>query len=101
MAVWAAIVLSVVEVIVACTILLGFRHVVGYAFSDVKEFVDYLDDITPLVCLLLTMDCIQAVLSGLFHLHFFSLLFFLSIGQSPLCLSNQYIRKTLVLSSPL
>ncbi|CAA3027109.1 DETOXIFICATION 14-like [Olea europaea subsp. europaea] len=63
-AVWAAIVLSVVEVIVACTILLGFRHVVGYAFSDVKEFVDYLDDITPLVCLLLTMDCIQAVLSG-------------------------------------
>ncbi|XP_022879786.1 protein DETOXIFICATION 3-like [Olea europaea var. sylvestris] len=63
-AVWAAIVLSVVEVIVACTILLCLRHVVGYAFSDVKEVVDYLDDITPLVCLLLTMDCIQAVLSG-------------------------------------
>ncbi|CAI9763549.1 unnamed protein product [Fraxinus pennsylvanica] len=63
-AVWAAIVLSIIEVIVACTILLCFRHVVGYAFSDVKEVADYLDEITPLVCLLLAMDSIQAVLSG-------------------------------------
>ncbi|KAL2504361.1 MATE efflux family protein [Abeliophyllum distichum] len=63
-AVWAAIVLSITEVIVASTILLCFRHVLGYAFSDVKEVVDYLDEMTPLVCLLLSMDCIQAVLSG-------------------------------------
>nr|QBM79489.1 MATE59 [Rehmannia glutinosa] len=62
--VWAANVLSIAEAIVACTILLCCRRFLGYAFSNEKEVVDYLGDMTPFVCLLLAMDCIQAVLSG-------------------------------------
>lgn len=63
--VWAANVLSVAEAIVACTILLRCRNLLGYAFSNEKEVVDHLGEMTPFVCLLLAMDCIQAVLSGL------------------------------------
>ncbi|KAK6125232.1 hypothetical protein DH2020_041032 [Rehmannia glutinosa] len=62
--VWAANVLSIAEAIVACTILLCCRRFLGYAFSNEKEVVDYLGDMTPFVCLLLAMDCVQAVLSG-------------------------------------
>ncbi|KAL0378036.1 UNVERIFIED_CONTAM: protein DETOXIFICATION 14 [Sesamum radiatum] len=62
--VWAANVLSIGEAIVACTILLGCRNLLGYAFSNEKEVVDHLREMTPFVCLLLAMDCIQAVLSG-------------------------------------
>ncbi|XP_020554633.1 protein DETOXIFICATION 14-like [Sesamum indicum] len=62
--VWAANVLSVAEAIVACTILLRCRNLLGYAFSNEKEVADHLGEMTPFVCLLLTMDCIQAVLSG-------------------------------------
>ncbi|KAL0450038.1 UNVERIFIED_CONTAM: protein DETOXIFICATION 14 [Sesamum latifolium] len=62
--VWAANVLSIAEAIVACTILLGCRNLLGYAFSNEKEVVDHLREMTPFVCLLLAMDCIQAVLSG-------------------------------------
>ncbi|KAK4393587.1 protein DETOXIFICATION 8 [Sesamum angolense] len=62
--VWAANVLSIAEAIVACTMLLRCRNLLGYAFSNEKEVVDHLREMTPFVCLLLAMDCIQAVLSG-------------------------------------
>lgn len=52
-------------VIVAATTLLCCRGFLGYAFSDEKEVVDYLKELTPRVCLLVVMDGIQAVLSGL------------------------------------
>lgn len=61
--------LSLAEVIVAATTLLCCRGFVGYAFSDEKEVVDYyLKELTPRVCLLVVMDGIQAVLSGLCRL---------------------------------
>ncbi|KAL3525493.1 hypothetical protein ACH5RR_013865 [Cinchona calisaya] len=63
-AVWAVIVISISEVIIAATTLLCCRRFLGYAFSDEKEVVDYLKELTPLVCLLVVMDGIQAVLSG-------------------------------------
>ncbi|XP_057784048.1 protein DETOXIFICATION 14-like isoform X2 [Salvia miltiorrhiza] len=62
--VYAAGFLSIAEAIVACTFLLSLGNIVGYAFSNEKEVVEYLRDIIPFVCLLLAMDCIQAVLSG-------------------------------------
>ncbi|XP_073065342.1 protein DETOXIFICATION 14-like isoform X2 [Primulina eburnea] len=61
---WSAMVLSLSEAVISCSILLSFRHVFGYAFSNEKEVVNYLQEISPFVCLLLFMDCIQAVLSG-------------------------------------
>lgn len=62
--VYAASFLSILEAILACTLLLGLGNSVGYAFSNEKEVVDYLGELTPFVCLLLAMDCIQCVLSG-------------------------------------
>ncbi|XP_073309620.1 protein DETOXIFICATION 14-like isoform X5 [Primulina huaijiensis] len=62
---WSAMVLSLSEAVISCSILLSFRHVLGYAFSNEKEVVNYLQEISPFVCLLLFMDCIQAVLSVL------------------------------------
>ena len=55
-------------VIVAATTLLCGRGFLGYAFSDEKEVVDYLTELTPRVCLWVVMDGIQAVLSGLCRL---------------------------------
>ena len=64
-AVWVVIALSMAEVIVASITLLCCRHILGYAFSNEKEVVNYLQELSPLVCILLLMDGIQAVLSGL------------------------------------
>ncbi|KAG6394351.1 hypothetical protein SASPL_144935 [Salvia splendens] len=63
--VYAAGFLSTAEAILACTFLLSLSNIVGYAFSNEKEVVDYLRELVPFICLLLAMDCIQAVLSGL------------------------------------
>ncbi|PIN02213.1 hypothetical protein CDL12_25274 [Handroanthus impetiginosus] len=45
--VYAANVLSIAEAILACTIILCCRTFFGYAFSNEKEVVDYLGEITP------------------------------------------------------
>ncbi|KAK3036531.1 hypothetical protein RJ639_030972 [Escallonia herrerae] len=66
-AVWAVMLPAMVEVIIASTTLLCCRSVLGYAFDDEKEVVDYVKEITPPICLLLIMDSLQAVLSG-YHL---------------------------------
>lgn len=62
--VWTVILLSLAEVIIAATTLLGCRGFLGYAFSNEKEVVDYLKELTPLMCLVVVMDGIQGVLSG-------------------------------------
>ncbi|KAM3363267.1 protein DETOXIFICATION 14 [Capsicum galapagoense] len=64
MSVLSVTVLGLAEAIVACVVLLCSCRILGYAFSNEKEVVDYLRDMTPLLCLLIGTDCIQAVLSG-------------------------------------
>ncbi|KAM3284613.1 protein DETOXIFICATION 3 [Capsicum chacoense] len=64
MAVRAALTISMAEAVISCTVLFCCHHVVGYLFSNEKEVVDYLSDMTPFLCLLIVSDCIQAVLSG-------------------------------------
>nr|XP_025885467.1 protein DETOXIFICATION 14-like isoform X2 [Solanum lycopersicum] len=64
MSVMSVTVLGMAEAIVASIILLCSCRILGYAFSNEKEVVDYLRDMTPLLCLLIATDCIQAVLSG-------------------------------------
>ncbi|GJS79468.1 MATE efflux family protein [Tanacetum coccineum] len=56
--------LGVVEVIIAITTLMCSRTVLGYAFGNEKELVDYVKDITPLLCFTIFADTIQAILSG-------------------------------------
>ncbi|GKE60020.1 MATE efflux family protein [Tanacetum coccineum] len=55
--------LGVVEVIIAITTLMCSRTVLGYAFGNEKELVDYVKDITPLLCFTIFADTIQAILS--------------------------------------
>ncbi|XP_057965449.1 protein DETOXIFICATION 14-like isoform X2 [Malania oleifera] len=62
--VWAVMILAVTEAIVVCTILFCSRHILGYAYSNEKEVVDYVSDITPLICLSVVLDSSHAVLSA-------------------------------------
>ncbi|XAR51504.1 hypothetical protein NMG60_11006150 [Bertholletia excelsa] len=62
--VWAVVVLEAAEATIATTALFCCRYIVGHAFNDDKEVVDYVRDITPLICLAIFMDSLQAVLAG-------------------------------------
>ncbi|KAG5528005.1 hypothetical protein RHGRI_028812 [Rhododendron griersonianum] len=63
LAVWAVIVLEAVEVTIASATLFCCRHILGRAFSNDKEVVDYVTVMAPLLCLSIIMDSFQAVLS--------------------------------------
>ncbi|KAL8250027.1 hypothetical protein R6Q59_033720 [Mikania micrantha] len=56
----AVSVVGALEVIIASTILFGSRSVLGCAFGKEKELVDYVKDMTPLLC----VSAIQTILSG-------------------------------------
>lgn len=86
--VYAATCLSIAEAIIACTFLLSMGNIVGYAFSNEEEVVDYLRELIPFVCLLLAMDCIQAVLSGLAPAPLFSALSSILFGVNFAHISN-------------
>ncbi|CAA7023690.1 unnamed protein product [Microthlaspi erraticum] len=45
-------------------ILFATRHIIGYAFSNSKEVVDYVADIYPLLCLSFILDGFTVVLNG-------------------------------------
>ncbi|XP_055828823.1 protein DETOXIFICATION 14-like [Solanum dulcamara] len=64
MAVRAALTISMADAVISSTIFFLCHHVVGYAFSNEKEVVDYISNMTPFLCILIVSDCIQAVLSG-------------------------------------
>nr|XP_043615581.1 protein DETOXIFICATION 14-like [Erigeron canadensis] len=64
MAVLAVSALGAVEVILAITILFCSHSVLGYAFGNEKELVDYVKDITLLLCFTIFADTIQSILSG-------------------------------------
>ena len=64
LAVWAAMSLALAEAVIVSTILFCSRYVLGYAYSNDKQVVDYIAVMTPLICLSVFMDSLQAVLSG-------------------------------------
>ncbi|GAA0175714.1 transporter [Lithospermum erythrorhizon] len=64
MIVVAVIFLAVAETTISVILLFCFRHILGFAFSDSDEVVNYLSHLMPFICLLLLTDCFQAVLSG-------------------------------------
>ncbi|CAK9151296.1 unnamed protein product [Ilex paraguariensis] len=63
-AVFAVMLLAVLETTIVSATLFASRHVFGYTFSNEKEVVDYVTSMAPLVCLSVIMDSIQGVLSG-------------------------------------
>ncbi|KAG9157786.1 hypothetical protein Leryth_024310 [Lithospermum erythrorhizon] len=62
--VFAVISLAVAETTVSVILLYCLRNILGFAFSDSKEVINYLSQLMPFLCLLLFTDCFQAVLSG-------------------------------------
>ena len=56
--------LAIIEAVIVGIVLFCCRYVLGYAYSNEKELVHYIGVMTPLICLSIFMDSIQAVLSG-------------------------------------
>lgn len=65
LATMTVMVLGAAEVIIAVSVLYCCRNVLGYAFGYEKEVVDYVTDMTPIICLSMIMDSLQAVVSGI------------------------------------
>ena len=57
--------LVVIEAIILGTTLFCCRSVLGYAYSNVKEVVDYIERLTPLLSMSFILDSLMAVLSGM------------------------------------
>lgn len=64
MAMVVVMMVAVGEAAVVGTILYCCRYVLGYAFSNEKEVVDYVAQMVPLLCFSITSDSLLAVLSG-------------------------------------
>ncbi|KAK8499457.1 hypothetical protein V6N12_011542 [Hibiscus sabdariffa] len=62
---FVVMVLTIIESVVASTIIFCCRHILGYAFSDEKEVVDGVIKMVPLMCLSIIMDSYHAVLGGI------------------------------------
>lgn len=60
----AGLCLWLVESAFFSTLLFSCRNIVGYAFSNSKEVVDYVADLSPLLCLSFILDGFTAVLNG-------------------------------------
>ncbi|OAY57123.1 protein DETOXIFICATION 14 [Manihot esculenta] len=64
LAVVVAMCVAGAEAVIVSTSLFFCRHFLGYAYSNDKQVVDYVSIMTPLICLSVIMDSLQAVLSG-------------------------------------
>uniref|UniRef100_A0A1J3I3Q6 Protein DETOXIFICATION n=1 Tax=Noccaea caerulescens TaxID=107243 RepID=A0A1J3I3Q6_NOCCA len=62
--VFAGICLWLLEATICSTILFICRNIFGYAFSNSKEVVDYVTEISPLLCLSFIVDGFSAILGG-------------------------------------
>ncbi|XAR51501.1 hypothetical protein NMG60_11006146 [Bertholletia excelsa] len=65
LAVWAAMVTAVTEAGVVSTSVFFSRHVLGHAYSNDKQVVDYIAVIAPFICLSIFTDSLQAAVSGI------------------------------------
>ncbi|XP_039017905.1 protein DETOXIFICATION 12-like [Hibiscus syriacus] len=63
-AVYAGMVLAVLETLIVSGSLFASRQVFGYVYSSEKEVVDYVTTMAPLVCVSVILDSLQGVLIG-------------------------------------
>ncbi|PIN20703.1 putative membrane protein, predicted efflux pump [Handroanthus impetiginosus] len=63
--VWAVMFLAVTETIIISILLFCFRRILGRAYSNEKQVVDYIAVMTPLICASTITDSLQAVISGI------------------------------------
>ncbi|KAM0933274.1 putative multi antimicrobial extrusion protein [Dioscorea sansibarensis] len=60
-----AMLITVTEAITVSTTVFALRYILGYAYSNEKEVVDYVTEMIPLVCISVIMDSLQGVVSGI------------------------------------
>lgn len=65
-AAWSAVFVATLEAVIASTILFSCRFIVGYAYSNDKQVVDFIAAMTPLICLSIILDTLHAVFQGQF-----------------------------------
>lgn len=60
----AVLFLAVVEVAIANAVVFSCRYILGSIFSNERSVIDYVKDMTPLLCMSLILDGLQTALSG-------------------------------------
>nr|XP_043639933.1 protein DETOXIFICATION 12-like [Erigeron canadensis] len=63
-AVYAVMLLTLIETAIVSSTVFANRHIFGYIFTNDKEVVDYVAKIAPFLCLHIVMDSLQGALSG-------------------------------------
>ncbi|RVW17017.1 Protein detoxification 14 [Vitis vinifera] len=82
LAVYALMFLAVTETALVSTTLFASRRVFGYLFSNEKEVVDYVTNMSPLVCLSVILDSMQGFFLGCGWQHIGA---FINLGAFYLC----------------
>ncbi|KAG4926123.1 hypothetical protein JHK82_051930 [Glycine max] len=59
------VILGIVDGVIVSTFFVCCRHILGYAYSNDKEVVDYVSDIVPILCGSFTADSLIGALSGI------------------------------------
>lgn len=62
--VYTVMVVATAEAITVSISLFCFRSVVGYAYTNENDIVNYVKEMMPIICISIIMDSLQAVLSG-------------------------------------
>ncbi|KAJ8492759.1 hypothetical protein OPV22_014480 [Ensete ventricosum] len=60
-----AMFLAISEAIIVSGTLLAMRRILGYAYSNEEEVMNYVTEMVPLVCFSVVFDSLQGVLSGI------------------------------------
>jgi len=70
------VILGIVEAIIMSIVFFSCRHVLGYAYSNDIEVVDYLASMAPILCVSLSADSLNGALSGDFKIIIIFFFFF-------------------------
>ncbi|KAI3849223.1 hypothetical protein MKX03_001622 [Papaver bracteatum] len=65
LAVITVMIIAGTETVIVSSALFACRYIVGYAYSNGKEVVDYMTAMVPLICLSAILDGLQIVLGGI------------------------------------
>lgn len=63
-AVCVGMIITIMETTIVSTSLFALRRILGYAYSNEEEVINYVIQMVPLICISVIMDSIQGVLSG-------------------------------------
>jgi len=75
-AVRVVVIIGIAEAIIVSTFFLCFRNILGYAYSNDEQVVNYIADMVPLLCVSVSADSLIGALSGEFYIinNFFCLI---------------------------